>query len=89
MSLSSGAALLSALGAAWLPVLVDAAVKGTVVLVVAFVVSLLARRASERTYSWCWWRVPEGFKGKYRVEVEGDWGPFEVSKEPPEWFSVK
>jgi hypothetical protein len=35
------------------------------------------------------WRVPEGFKGKYRVEVEGDWGPFEVPKGKPEWFSVR
>jgi len=32
--------------------------------------------------------VPEGFKGKYRVEVDGDWGPFEVTSGPPEWFSA-
>jgi len=24
--------------------------------------------------------VPEGFKGKYRVEVEGDFGPFEIAR---------
>jgi len=45
---------------------------------------------SDGTYSWCWWRVPEGFKGKYRIEVEGDWGPFEVSQaDQKAWFSVK
>ena len=44
---------------------------------------------TEHTYSWCWWRVPEGFRGKYRVEVEGDWGPFEVIKAPLEWFSIQ
>jgi len=41
------------------------------------------------TYCWCWWRVPEGFTGKYRVDVEGNWGPFEVKKGPPKWFSAK
>jgi hypothetical protein len=41
------------------------------------------------TYSWCWWRVPEGFKGKYRVEVEGEWGPFEVKiANQEQWFST-
>jgi len=44
---------------------------------------------SEGTYSWCWWRVPEGFRGKCRIDVEGDWGPFEVANGPPEWLSVK
>jgi len=45
---------------------------------------------SEGTYSWCLWRVPEGFKGRCRIEVEGDWGPFEVSQADQEaWFSVK
>jgi hypothetical protein len=45
---------------------------------------------SEGTYSWCWSRVPEGFKGKYRVEVEGDWGPFEVNRaDQKAGFSVK
>lgn len=44
---------------------------------------------SEGTYSWCWWRVPEGVKGKYRVEVENDWGPFEVTKTPQEWFRAE
>ena len=33
--------------------------------------------------------LPEGFNGKYRVEVESDWGPFEVVKGPLEWFSVR
>jgi hypothetical protein len=32
--------------------------------------------------------VPEDFKGKYRVEVENDWGPFQIEKAPPEWFSM-
>jgi hypothetical protein len=41
------------------------------------------------TYSWCWWRVPEGFKGKYRVAVEGDFGPFEIARSEPEWFSLR
>jgi hypothetical protein len=44
---------------------------------------------TDGTYSWCWWRVPAGVTGKYRVEVEGDWGPFEVMKGPPDWFSVQ
>jgi hypothetical protein len=44
---------------------------------------------TEGTYSWCWWRVPEGFKGKYRVEVEGDFGPFEIARGEPEWFSIR
>jgi hypothetical protein len=33
--------------------------------------------------------ISEGYKGKYRVEVEGDWGPFEVARSEPEWFSVR
>jgi beta-lactamase regulating signal transducer with metallopeptidase domain len=44
---------------------------------------------TEGTYSWCWWRVPEGFRGKYHVEVEGDWGPFEIARSEPEWFSAR
>jgi hypothetical protein len=32
--------------------------------------------------------VPEGFKGKYRVEVEGDWGPFAVGQSA-EWHRVE
>jgi hypothetical protein len=44
---------------------------------------------TEGTFCWCWWRVPEEFKGKYRVEVEGEWGPFEVLKGKPEWFRVQ
>jgi hypothetical protein len=32
--------------------------------------------------------VPEGFKGKFRVEMSVG-GPFEVSQSPPEWFSVE
>jgi hypothetical protein len=44
---------------------------------------------SEGTYSWCWWRVPAGVTGKYRVAVEGDFGPFEVARSEPEWFSIR
>jgi hypothetical protein len=44
---------------------------------------------TERTYSWCWWRVPAGFRGKYRVEVDGDWGSFEIARSEPEWFSAR
>jgi hypothetical protein len=33
--------------------------------------------------------VPEGFKGKYRVEVEGEWGPFKVKSGEPQWFSAE
>jgi hypothetical protein len=33
--------------------------------------------------------VPEAFKGKFRVEVELDAGPFEVMKSPNERFSVQ
>ncbi|MCX5676785.1 MAG: M56 family metallopeptidase, partial [Planctomycetota bacterium] len=69
MSLSSGAALLSALGAAWLPVLVDAAVKGTVVLVVALVVSLLARRASAAARHLVWFLALVGLLGLPALSV--------------------
>jgi len=47
-------AQLSALGATWLPVLVDAAVKGTAVLVVACIAGLFARRASAATRHLIW-----------------------------------
>jgi hypothetical protein len=33
--------------------------------------------------------LPEGFNNKYRVEVEGDFGPFEIAWSEPEWFSVR
>lgn len=36
-----------------------------------------------------WWTVPEGFKGKYRIEVDWEAGPFEVKKSPDEWFTVE
>jgi hypothetical protein len=32
--------------------------------------------------------VPQGFKGKFRVEVQPHFGPFEVKPMPPEWLSV-
>jgi len=46
MALPSGMEWLSSLGAAWLVVLVDAAIKGTVILIGASVANLFARRAS-------------------------------------------
>ena len=35
------------------------------------------------------WEVPEGFKGRFRVVVEADLGPFEVSPARDEWFTAK
>jgi len=54
---ASAAAWLSAWGSAWLPILVDAAVKGTAVLVVACIVGLFVRRASAATRHLVWFLV--------------------------------
>jgi len=35
------------------------------------------------------WRAPDGFKGKYRVKVTADTGPFELQKGPDPWFTVE
>jgi len=51
---ASCTALLSALGSTWLPVLVDAAAKGTAVLVVACIAGLFVRRASAATRHLVW-----------------------------------
>jgi len=51
---ASGTAWLSVWGSAWLPVLVDAAVKGTAVLVIACIAGLLTRRASAATRHLVW-----------------------------------
>jgi hypothetical protein len=47
-------AQLSALGSTWLPVLVDTAIKGSAVLVVACIVGLFVRRASAATRHMVW-----------------------------------
>jgi hypothetical protein len=53
--------------------------------------NVLAEGKSEFTCFGCRysWRVPEGFKGKYRVEVEVNAGPFEVTKPYEVWLEVK
>ena len=35
------------------------------------------------------WRVPSGFKGKYRIEVKPDFGPFEVASDKVEWHTIR
>jgi beta-lactamase regulating signal transducer with metallopeptidase domain len=69
MALSSGMEWLSSLGAAWLPVLVDATVKGTVILIVASVVSLLVRRASAATRHLVWFLALVGLLGLPALSV--------------------
>ena len=54
MFTASGTAWLSGWGSAWLPVLVDATVKGTAVLVIACIAGLFARRASAATRHLVW-----------------------------------
>jgi beta-lactamase regulating signal transducer with metallopeptidase domain len=74
---------LSSLGAAWLPVLADAAVKGTVILIVAFVVSLFVRRASAATRHLVWFLALVGLLGLPALSVAlPGWQVL------PDWFDL-